>query len=365
ADLDHPPPDRLGHQPRRPGGPASGRRAQGHQDLRDHRHGGGRDQHAGHLRVQADRCRRLPGRPGLFLCDGLAAPVPGAAGALRRRTADRNVRASYAHCLRAPAGHRLPRSPMSPTLLTLLTFGAVVAAVAGAYSILSDLYLRDRSRVSQRIDDEFRMRQRERARKALLFKDLNQLAAEAAGDMEPQSNLSQWLTTMVDQSGEDLSIRNLMIMSVAAAVLFGALVGIWRESVLPALAAAAVAAAMPVLNVHLKRNARLEKLRSQLPDAFDLMGRVVRAGQTLSQGFQAVADEFPPPVGAEFSYCYEQQTLGLPADVAMRDLSRRTGVLELKIFVTAVLVQQQTGGSLAEMLDKLAGVIRQRYRIRG
>jgi tight adherence protein B len=112
--------------------------------------------------------------------------------------------------------------------------------------------------------------------------------------------------------------------------------------------------------VHLKRKARLEKLLSQLPDAFDLMGRVVRAGQTLSQGFQAVADEFAQPIAGEFSYCYEQQNLGLPPDVALRDLSRRTGQLELKIFVTAVLVQQQTGGSLAEMLDKLAGVIRQR-----
>jgi tight adherence protein B len=104
---------------------------------------------------------------------------------------------------------------------------------------------------------------------------------------------------------------------------------------------------------------------SQLPDAFDLMGRVVRAGQTLGQGFQAVADEFDRPIAGEFSYCYEQQNLGLPPDVALRDLARRTGLLELKIFVTAVLVQQQTGGSLAEMLDKLAGVIRQRYRIRG
>jgi tight adherence protein B len=252
-----------------------------------------------------------------------------------------------------------------PIFLPLLTFGAVVAAVAAAYSILSDLYLRDRSRVSQRIDDEFRKRQRDRARKAMLFKDLNQLAAEAAGDAEDQSHLRKWLVNLVEQSGMDLTVRKLLTMSAVAGVVLGLLAGVWRESLLVGTAVAAVGAALPVLNVHLRRNARLERMMSQLPDAFDLMGRVVRAGQTLSQGMQAVADEFPQPVAGEFSYCYEQQNLGLPPEVAMRDLARRTGLLEVKIFVTAVLVQQQTGGSLAEVLDKLAGVIRQRYRIRG
>ena len=117
--------------------------------------------------------------------------------------------------------------------------------------------------------------------------------------------------------------------------------------------------------VQLKRKARLEKLLSQLPDAFDLMARVIRAGQTMSQALQAVADEFDQPIAAEFAYCYEQQNLGLPPEVAFRDLARRTGLLEIKIFVLALLVQQQTGGNLAELLDKLADVVRERFRIRG
>jgi tight adherence protein B len=254
---------------------------------------------------------------------------------------------------------------MNPAILPLLTFGAVVAAVAGGYSILTDLYLRDRSRVSQRIDDEFRKRLRERARKAMLFKDLNQLAMEAAGGQEAETGLRHWLETMIEQSGLDLTLRQLMTYSALASVglaLAGALV---RPSAPIVAGAAAVGAIIPVFYVHLKRKARLEKLLSQLPDAFDLMGRVVRAGQTMAQGLQAVADEFAQPAAGEFSYCYEQQNLGLPPEVALRDLTRRTGLLEIKIFVTAVLVQQQTGGSLAELLDKLAAMIRQRYRTRG
>jgi tight adherence protein B len=254
---------------------------------------------------------------------------------------------------------------MNPALLPLLTFCAVAAAIAGGYSIFNDLYLRDRSRVTQRIDDEFRKQQRERARKAMLFKDLDQLAGEASGDMEPPSGLRQWLVVLVDQSGMDLTVRRLLTLSAVAGVVLGVLVGLWRQSFLVGGVAAAIGAGLPVLNIHLKRKARLEKLLSQLPDAFDLMSRVVRAGQTLSQAMQAVADEFAQPIAGELSYCYEQQNLGLPPEVALRDLARRTGMLEVKIFVTAVLVQQQTGGSLAEMLDKLAGVIRQRYRIQG
>jgi tight adherence protein B len=106
-------------------------------------------------------------------------------------------------------------------------------------------------------------------------------------------------------------------------------------------------------------------MMAQLPDAFDLMARVIRAGQTMSQALQAVADEFDPPIAAEFAYCYEQQNLGLSPEVALRDLARRTGLLEIRIFVLALLVQQQTGGNLAELLDRLAAVIRERARIRG
>ena len=254
---------------------------------------------------------------------------------------------------------------MNPALLPLLTFGAVVAAVAGAYSILADLYLRDRSRISERIDDEFRKRQRERARKALVYKDLNQLVLDASSDQEAAPDVRKRLQAMVEQSGLDLTLQKLLTIAVAVGLVFGLLGGLMRQSIVVAVVVAPVAAVLPLAYVQFKRKARLEKLLSQLPDTFDLMSRVVRAGQTLSQALLAVADEFAQPIAGELSYCYEQQNLGLPPEVAMRDLARRTGLLEIKIFVTAVTVQQQTGGSLAEMLDKLSMIIRQRYRTRG
>jgi tight adherence protein B len=129
--------------------------------------------------------------------------------------------------------------------------------------------------------------------------------------------------------------------------------------------AAPIGAALPLCYVQRVRRARTAKLLGQLPAAFELMSRVVRAGQTISQALRAVSDEFPPPLAAEFASCYEQQNLGLSLESALRDLARRTGLLEIKIFVLALLVQQQTGGNLAELLDKLSGIIRERFQMHG
>jgi tight adherence protein B len=244
----------------------------------------------------------------------------------------------------------------------LLTFLAAVTVVLAVASVLSDLFLRDRARVGRRIDDEFRGRQRNRAQRSLLFKDLGRIAAEPAGERPP---VRLRLETMIDQAGLDLAVERLLALTAGAALALGAMGGLIRQNLIVAAAGAAVGAALPPLYVQIKRRLRLEKLRSQLPDAFDLMARIVRAGQTMAQAQQSVADEFEPPIAAEFALCSEQQNLGLAPEIALRDLARRAGLLEMKIFVTAVMVQQQTGGNLAELLEKLSAVVRERFKTQG
>jgi tight adherence protein B len=250
-------------------------------------------------------------------------------------------------------------------MLSLLTFMAVTLGVAGVYSILADLFLRDRSRVSSRIDDEFRRKQRERAEKSSLFRNLQQFAAEADSEMEARKTISQRFTSMVEQSGLDVTPRKILTISAILGTLLGGLAGLIRMNPLWGAGGLILGAMVPILYVRHKKKARQEKLCSQLADAFDLMGRVVRAGQTMSQALLAVADEFTPPIASEFSYCYEQQNLGMPPEATYRDLARRNDLVEVKLFVLALLVQQQTGGNLAELLDKLSGMLRERYRIRG
>jgi tight adherence protein B len=254
---------------------------------------------------------------------------------------------------------------VNDSLLPLLAAASAVTFVVAVYQVVSDLFLRDRSRVCERVDVEFLKRKAAASakKKASLFKNLDQIAgAREEGD---QPGWRERFETMVEQSGLDLEAGRLLAIAAGAAAALGAVGFVARGSPLHAAIAAVVGGATPIWYVRRRRDARMERLRSQLPDAFDLMARVVRAGQSLGQAILGVAEEFPQPISAEFAYCYEQQNLGLSPEVAFRELTRRTGIVELKIFVLAVLVQQQTGGNLSEMLSKLAGVVRERYRIRG
>lgn len=254
---------------------------------------------------------------------------------------------------------------MSPALLMVLGFAAAVTAVLGIFSIVSDVFLRDRKRVSRRVDDEFRKRQRDRAQKSLLFKDLSVLGVEAAEEVAKGNSWRERLALTIEQAGMELSVRRLLGFMLASGLLVAALGTLIGRSPVVGALVGVLGAYIPLAVVQIKRKSRLGKLLAQLPDAFELMSRCVRAGQTVSQSLQAVADEFELPISAEFSYCYEQMNLGLPPELAMRDLARRTGLMEIKVFVLAMLVQQQTGGNLAELLDKLGTIVRERFRIQG
>ena len=252
---------------------------------------------------------------------------------------------------------------MSSAALSGLAALTVITGILAVSQLLSDLFLRDRSRVNDRVDNEFLKKKSERVKKTPLFKNLGQIAAEVGGEENP--SMQQRFVAMVEQSGMDTTPSKVLGISAISCVACGLAVFLVRHGGIDALIAAILGAIIPIWQVKRRRDSRIEKLRSQLSDAFDLMARVVRAGQTLGQALMAVADEFPQPISAEFAYCYEQQNLGLSPEVTFRDLTRRTGVIELKIFVLAVLVQQQTGGNLAELLTKLASVVRERYLIRG
>ncbi len=231
--------------------------------------------------------------------------------------------------------------------------------------VLSDMLEARRQAARERLAEEFRLRQKAKAKGSMEFKDLYELAAEGYVDLSQRVTLKQRLNNLIEQSGLRIEGGQLVALSILGAVLGTTAIGVLTWSPLYALLAGCVGASLPLLYVAWARQQRVEKLMSQLPDAFDLMSRVLRAGQTISQALQSVGDEFSRPIAEEFSYCYEQQNLGLSPEAAMRDLARRTGLLELKIFVLAVMIHRQTGGNLSDLLEKLAIVIRDRYRIRG
>jgi tight adherence protein B len=114
-----------------------------------------------------------------------------------------------------------------------------------------------------------------------------------------------------------------------------------------------------------KRRVRLKTFAAQLPDALELVARALRAGHSLGAGMHVVAEEMPSPVADEFGRVYEEQNLGIPVEDSLRNICERVPNLDLRFFVTSVAIQRQTGGDLAEILDKIGYVIRERYKILG
>ena len=169
----------------------------------------------------------------------------------------------------------------------------------------------------------------------------------------------------IDQSGMNLNVPKFL------AITGGLLGGGFMISMvmLPIKVFAPIIAlslgALPPLALWWKRRRRLRKFGSALPEALELISRALRAGHSLPAGIQLVAQQMSEPLGPEFGRCYEQQNLGIPLEDALKEMTERVPNLDLKFFVTAVLLQRQTGGDLAEILDKIGHLIRERFQIWG
>ncbi len=132
-----------------------------------------------------------------------------------------------------------------------------------------------------------------------------------------------------------------------------------------ALPAGLVFGLAPLGYVLRKRKSRLKAFEEQFPESLEFLGRSMRAGHAFSVSLEMLHTEFREPLAGEFRRVFEEQNLGLPLDVALEKLSRRIPLMDVHFFVSAVLLQKRTGGNLAELLDKLATLIRDRFKLRG
>ncbi len=128
---------------------------------------------------------------------------------------------------------------------------------------------------------------------------------------------------------------------------------------------AIVFAGLPILWLMFKRSKRIATINKQLPEALELLGRSLRAGHSLGAGIGLVASEMAPPISREFGRCFEEQNLGISLEEALESMTRRVPNLDIRFFATAVLLQRQTGGDLAEILDKIGRLVRDRFRLAG
>jgi tight adherence protein B len=173
------------------------------------------------------------------------------------------------------------------------------------------------------------------------------------------------LKRMLDQADLHITPSRLIMFSGMAGMLAALATSVITISILLMLAAGVFAAAVPFIHVWWKRKKRFDMFLELLPDALDLMSRALSAGHAFSEAMHMVSAEMPEPIATEFRKTYEEQNLGLSLKLALENLVQRIPLLDLRMCVTAVLIQRETGGNLAEILEKVAYTIRERFRIMG
>ena len=175
--------------------------------------------------------------------------------------------------------------------------------------------------------------------------------------------ISSKLKQMIDQADSHITVMRLILFSLTAGVLAFLAVSMVSASYLLMGLVAFIATAFPILHIHAKRKKRLKKFLQLLPDALDLMSRGLSAGHAFTEALHMVATEMPEPIATEFRKTYEEQNLGLSLKLALENLVERVPILDLRMCVTAVMIQRETGGNLSELLEKVAYTIRERFRI--
>jgi tight adherence protein B len=176
---------------------------------------------------------------------------------------------------------------------------------------------------------------------------------------------SHKLRDFVSQAGLKIKPGRVILMSgVLALTAYLIVINVYHNVVLGILALVGGAAA-PFAYVALMRSRRLRAFEKQFPEAIDLLGRAVRAGHSFTSGLEMIASELAEPVASEFRTTFEEQNFGLPVRDALLNFAERIPIIDVQFFVTALLIQKETGGNLAEILDNLSHVVRERFRIYG
>jgi tight adherence protein B len=171
------------------------------------------------------------------------------------------------------------------------------------------------------------------------------------------------LKVLMDQGAVKMKVGTFLLLSAVLAVAACLVLAILRMPFAFQVVAASGAGILPYLYLLRRKKKRMQAFEGGFAEAIDLLARAIRAGHAFSTGFQMVGEECADPVGEEFRRCFEEQKFGLPLKDSLMNLMERVDLLDLRIFATAVLIQREVGGNLAEILDKISYTIRERFKI--
>jgi tight adherence protein B len=251
----------------------------------------------------------------------------------------------------------------SYVLFIVLMFVAVVLALEGAYSVWASKNSAEAKRVASRL------RQLEGA----------SMETPVTIERKPAERRWSWLEdgliaglpkgadlqTYVETSGTGRSVSEMLIYSAALGGVGALLPFLWAKPLVFSVLLGIVLAAVPWFWLANQRKKRIELFERQIPEALDLMGRALRAGHAFPTAVKMVGDEMADPIGKEFRILFDETNYGIPQNEALMRMSDRVPIDDLRYFVVAVMIQRESGGNLAELLDKIAAIVRARLKLLG
>lgn len=241
-------------------------------------------------------------------------------------------------------------------------FAAVVAAVFGGYWFFVLLpETRETASFRRRLKSEDPVQAQVRLLKQT--KALSDIGGLNALLVQFEA-LSGPLRTTIDRSGLQITVGMLVLICTSSSLLATLVTHVYVPIWTVAVAVGAVIALVPIWVVKTAGTMRMRKFEEQFPEAIDLIARAMRAGHAFSTGLKMAADELPAPSGPEFRILYERQNYGAQLPDALKSFADRVQSLDARFFVTAVLTQREAGGNLAEVLDRLSAVMRERFKIK-
>jgi tight adherence protein B len=248
-----------------------------------------------------------------------------------------------------------------PFAVALLVFVVVTAAAFAAMSLLDQRkaqsrVLRDRLAAVQKTAEPG-------VPDVALLRDELMSRIPAFDTLLRRSERVSLLQKMLAQGNVDVRAGNFLMLCAVSAVVFAVVAFVTGGNLLFGWAGAVLGFFIPYAYASHMRKRRFQKFEEKFPEAIDTLARAVRAGHAFTTALEMIANEVSEPVAGEFRQLYEEQKFGLPVRDALMNLAARIPLVDVKFFVTAVMLQRETGGNLAEILDNLSYVIRERFKI--
>jgi len=248
-------------------------------------------------------------------------------------------------------------------MIPILTFVLVVAMFLVVYWVL---VVRPENAQQSALQKRLKSAARPLHQNRALFAKVKRLSDVPAlnAALKSSSALSGHLQGTIDRAGLKYTVGTVVLASVCLGAIVYLALNRTTGTVLASLVLAVLASFGPYLFVRWKADQRMKRFEELFPEAISLIIRALRAGHGFTTGLAMVADELAEPVGPEFRLVYDLQNFGMPLEEALTSLARRVPLLDVRFFVTAVLTQRDAGGNLAEVLENISAVIRDRFKVK-